>query len=137
VALRAGWPLLFLAVLLAVGCSSSKKGGDAQAPGVADHLHEVATLLRSYGGQSGRGPGKPADLARYESGAPLGYLAVKSGEIIIVPGATMPGEGEKSGTEAIVAYEKNAPTAGGYVLLHNGTVKQMTAAEFQAAPKAK
>jgi hypothetical protein len=37
----------------------------------------------------------------------------------------------------VVAYEKKVPTEGGHVLLQDGTVKQMTAAEFQSAPKAK
>ena len=36
----------------------------------------------------------------------------------------------------IVAHEKNAPAEGGYVLLQDGSVKTMTAAEFAAAPKA-
>lgn len=37
----------------------------------------------------------------------------------------------------VVAYEKNTPTAGGYVLLTSGEVKKMTTSEFAAAPKAK
>ena len=40
------------------------------------------------------------------------------------------------GNEAVVAYEKNAPTQGGYVLLSAGTVKKVSAAEFASAPKA-
>lgn len=40
------------------------------------------------------------------------------------------------GANAILAYEKKTPTEGGAVLLRNGTVKEMTAAEFQAALKA-
>jgi hypothetical protein len=35
-----------------------------------------------------------------------------------------------------LAYEKATPTDGGYVLLSAGTVKKMTAAEFDTAPKA-
>ena len=38
--------------------------------------------------------------------------------------------------EAVVAYEKQVPTDGGYVLLSAGSVKKMTAEEFAAAPKA-
>ena len=37
----------------------------------------------------------------------------------------------------VAADEKDTPTSGGYVLLSNGEIKQMTAAEFAAAPKAK
>jgi len=35
----------------------------------------------------------------------------------------------------VLAYEKATPTNGGKVLLRNGTVKDMTAAEFQASKK--
>ena len=45
-------------------------------------------------------------------------------------------EGETGKNEAVVAYEKDAPTNGGYVLLSAGSVKKMTASEFAAAPKA-
>jgi hypothetical protein len=36
----------------------------------------------------------------------------------------------------VVAYEKKAETEDGWVLLQDGSVKRMTAAELQAAPKA-
>ena len=41
-------------------------------------------------------------------------------------------------SKTIIAYEKDVPTKGGYVVMANGmTLRQMTAAEFQSAPKAK
>ena len=123
---------------LAAGCASSTgPGGTAKGPAVEDHLREVGTMLTLLSGETRRGYGNPADLARYEQGCPFGYQAVKSGAVVVVPGATMPGEGEATGTEAVIAYEKDVPTKGGYVLLHNGKVKQMTADEFRSAPKAK
>jgi hypothetical protein len=122
---------LLLVVLLA-GCSSARKGGASSAPTREDELREVATMLTLLGG-SGKGYSKPADLAAFEAGCPLGYQAVRTGAIVIVPGASRPGEGDKGGTDAVVAYEKAVPTEGGLVLLHNGKVKSMTAAEFVAA----
>lgn len=92
-------------------------------------------MLILLSGEKGRGYANTAELAHYEHGHPLGYQAVKAGEIVVVPGATMPGEGDKGGTTAIVAYEKDVPTQGGHVLLNNGTVKRMTADEFRTAPK--
>jgi hypothetical protein len=129
-------PIPFVLLLVAAaGCSSEKKPGDGQQPGAADHLREVAGMLRLHAGERGKGPRKAADLAPYEHGHPLGFQAVKSGEIVVVWGATMPGEGEAGGGEAVVAYEKKALAAGGAVLLQNGTVKTMTADELKAAPK--
>jgi prepilin-type processing-associated H-X9-DG protein len=39
-------------------------------------------------------------------------------------------------SNTILAHEANAQTNGGIVLMADGSVRQMTAAEFQAAPKA-
>lgn len=131
-------PALFLsliALMVAAGCQSGKETGSEESTRV-NELHEIATVLRLYCGQHNRGPSRPADLAPYEAGAPLGYPAVRSGEIVVVWGAMMPGEGE-TGTDAVIAFEKKTSSQGGYVLLHNGTVKEMTANEFSAAVMAK
>lgn len=125
-----------VSLLVGAGCSSGPRGGQEGGPTRADELHEVGTMLTLLSG-SGRGYAKAADLAPYSDGCPLGYKALKSGDVVIVQGATMPGEGDKKGTDAIVAYEKAAPDKGGHVLLHNGTVKKMTADEFARAEKFK
>src|SRR5262249_25450820 len=123
-------------ILLGItGCSSSNNPNEQ--PGSADALRELATILPLYSGQHKHGPTKASDLASYEAGAPLGYRAVVAGDVVGVWGATMPGEGEGGGTDAVVAYEKKTPTEGGAVLLQNGQIRQMTVDQFQAAPKAK
>jgi hypothetical protein len=43
---------------------------------------------------------------------------------------------DPAGGETVLAYEKKAPSEGGWVLMQDGTVKQITADEFKAAPKA-
>lgn len=128
--------VLVSALILVVGCSGGKGGGENKGPTREDELREVGEMLTLLSGETKRGYTKLADLSRYEPGYVLGYQAVKSGSIVIVKGATMPGEGDKTGTDAIVAHEKDAATQGGWVLLHNRTIKQLTAAEFQAAAKA-
>ena len=57
---------------------------------------------------------------------------ISGGQCVVVWGC-----GIKSGSSAVLAYGKDAETKGGPVLLQDGTVKSMTAAEFAAAPKAK
>jgi hypothetical protein len=129
--------LLVTLTLTLVGlasCSQTKPAATGEA-GRAAELREIATILPLYSGEHKRGPQKASDLAPYEAGAPLGYRAVVTNEIVIVWGATMPGEGEGGGSEAVVAYEKNTPTSGGWVLLQNGKVLEMTADQFKAAPK--
>ena len=132
--------LRFLAAGFAIGLGLAGCSGSPQSEGrttpQATALTEVADLLRATTGPGGRGPARLADLARLEPQYPRGYQAVKSGEIVVVWGAPMAGEGE-TGTDAVIAYEKKVPTDGGLVLLHNGTVKEMSADAFKSAPKAK
>lgn len=122
--------------LAAVGCggpaATNPNGG---GPGPADAVQEAVGLIRNHSTQFGRGPAKAADLARYESEFPYGLKAVQSGEVVVVWGATVAGEGG-GGSEAVVAFAKGAPTQGGAVGLASGRVVTMTAAEFAAAPKA-
>jgi hypothetical protein len=131
---RASALALGLAVL--VGCSRDPQAGAGPDP--AAPLRELGDLLRSAAPAPGRGPAKVADLARFEPMFPQAYRAVKSGEVVVTWGAAMTGEGEVGkGNSEVIAYEKSAPTGGGYVLLTTGEVKQMTAEEFKDAPKAK
>ena len=119
----------FVVALGLVGCPADKPPGGPVQPAITDALTEVGTMVRLYSGKNGRGPSKPADLAEYENGCPVGYAAVQSGDIVIRWGKTMGGEGAK-GTDEVIAYEKKALTEGGHVLLHNGGVKKMEAAEL-------
>jgi hypothetical protein len=123
-------------ILLGVAGCAPTKNDTTDLAGAPQQLHEIATILPLYCGEHKRGPEKVADLAPYQTAAPLGYNAVVANEIVIVWGATMPGEGEGGGTDAVVAYESKVPTTGGWVLLQNGKVIQMTADQFKAAPKA-
>ena len=61
--------------------------------------------------------------------------AAKSGKYVILWSATISKE-KPQASSTILGYEKDAPTAGGWVLLVDGNVKHMTATEFQSAPKA-
>jgi hypothetical protein len=133
---------MLCAILLvgALGCSSAESVNTDGKPPEADVLGEVAGLISSYSGEFRKAPQKLSDLARYEPGYPLGFQALKSGDIEVVWGARMTieeGSGGYSGTADVVAYQKQTPTGGGLVLLQNGDVKQMTAEEFKSAPKAK
>ena len=65
------------------------------------------------------------------------YDSVKSGDVVVLWGTPMQGEGDSGKGEVLMAYEKKVPTDGGYVLLSAGTVRRMSAADFAAAPKTK
>ena len=127
---------LALALGLAAGCGS-KSGPGAAGAAQVPVLQEVANLLRAATAD-GRAPAKVGDLAKYSNGYPTAYQAVQSGDVVVVWGAKMAGEGDSGSAAAdVIAYEKKVPTEGGWVLLQNGKVKEMTAADFASAPKAK
>jgi len=124
-----------LFALLAAGCSLSTPQGQVADP-VSEDLTDVAGLLRDYAVEYQRGPTKLTDLAKNQALYSRGYQAIKTGNIVVVWGVRMPLQGQGGGT-GIIAYEKKVETEGGAVLLENGDIKKMTAAEFTAAPKAK
>ena len=118
------------------GCSSGTSNNSGP-PSNADALNEVANMIREYAAShNNRPPSKASDLAAYKNQYTIGANAIDAGDVIVLWGASVAGEGG-GGSETIIAYEKSAPDSGGAVLLQNGTVKKMTAAEFNAAPKAK
>ncbi|HJZ54843.1 MAG TPA: hypothetical protein VKE74_07780 [Gemmataceae bacterium] len=124
----------FCALGAAAGCSGPGGKGE-QAPQQAT-LQDVADMIRATTQPNGRGPTKLADLDRVREMYPRGYEAIKSGEVVVLWGTGVKGEGEMGKGGEVIAYEKDAPTNGGYVLLTSGEVKQMSASEFQSAPRA-
>jgi hypothetical protein len=130
---RGGWLVVF-AAMISTGCSSSPTESGSAPPTAADHLLEVAGLLRDHTVEFKKGPAKLSDMAKNEPLYTRGYQAIKSGTVVVVWSVPMPMEG---GGEGVIAYEKKAESEGGAVLLQNGKVKSMTADEFRSAPKAK
>jgi hypothetical protein len=128
--------ILFLLVAVGVltGCSSGRHA-DTSDPEY-DLLQEVNELLRAAAGSNQRPPGKLAELNAHQGMFPRGYAAVKSGEVVVQLGMPMQGEGDVGKDEHLVAYEKNAPTAGGYVLLSAGSIKKVSVSEFQSILRA-
>lgn len=136
--LRIGCIALVLSIGLLSGCGT--QGTSGPPPENSDHLDqailsEVGEMLRLYKADTkGKAATGAANLAKYEPGLPSGYAGVKSGSIVVFWGSPLAEEGT---SDKIIAYAKQAPGAGGYVLMQDGiTVKRMTAEEFKSAPKA-
>jgi hypothetical protein len=127
------WAVIAASLGVLAGCSSQPHGGPH--PREFATLQDVSDLLHTAAGATRRVPGKVEDLDRFKARYPHGYAAVKSGDVVVLWGATLQGEGAAGKDETVVAYEKNVPAEGGYVLLSAGTVKKMSTAEFAAAPK--
>jgi hypothetical protein len=79
--------------------------------------------------QTGKAPAKAEDLAPFFDNDQKLVKALKDNEIIFVYGVSQ-NQMPKGTANTILAYEGQCPKQGGMVLMGDGTVRQMTAAEF-------
>ena len=121
------------------GCGGgSAPKNDAEAKD-SSSLNELGEAYRSYMIAKKKPPQKISDLLAAEAIGGNGVALAKTGNIVVQWGAVLPDTNEEPGgtpSPEILAYGKNVPEEGGYVLLLDRTVKRMTADEFKAAPKA-
>jgi hypothetical protein len=134
---RAGLVLVLGSVMgLSAGCGSADGvvAPKERAERVQENsLTQLADLLRIRQEDAGKAPQKAADLAKYEKAFPLGYYKLKSGEVVLLFDAPI----EEGVADKILAYEKQTPESGGFVLMQDAkTIKKLTAEEFKSAPKA-
>jgi len=115
---------------LAAGCGGGNSGATA-TEGPKAGLEELGHALKSLAEEGRRPPARLAEFETIEPMVPVCGPQIRNGEVVYFWGAPY-----AAGSEKVVAHEKKAPTDGGLVLLQDGKVKTMTAAEFQAAPKA-
>ena len=126
--------LIVFCILIAAGC----KGNRGVRTGVpaelgANGLEELAGVYKYLAQNKEPAPKKLEDLAEREAALPTAWAKLQSGEYVVAWGAGY----SSSGGGAVLAYEKNVPDSGGLVLMQDGTVKEMTAAQFKTAPKAR
>jgi hypothetical protein len=104
-------------------------------PSAEEGLREIVGIYRYIEYSKLPLPRKPDDFNDYVDSMPTALERIKQGDYVVAWGvgrSSAPGMGNQ-----ILAYEKKVPAEGGAVLLRDGTVRQLTAAEFAEAPKAK
>jgi hypothetical protein len=115
------WVLIALA-----GC---RVGSDPPPPRNQADLTQIYEIYRHFIKSQEKPPADLTDLTqkRYQGIYPSAVKALEEGKYVVLFGVA----NKDSGT--VLAYEKDAPTEGGAVLMANGVVKTMTAAQFNAA----
>jgi hypothetical protein len=104
-------------------------------PSAEEGLKEMAKVYQYIEYSKLPLPHRAEDFRDYWDSMQASFDRVQQGDFVVVWGV---GRSAAAGAGSqILVHEKKAPTDGGWVLLRNGTVKQMTGAEFAAAPKAK
>jgi hypothetical protein len=124
--------------LLASGCGRIKSAADRAKK--SNDLKQLGLMYHSYLDANRKGPASADDLMTIASdpGSKAVVQMVKDGKYVLVWGTTI-AEMQKNpqgSTGTVLGYEASAPTAGGLVLMGDASVRNMTAAEFAAAPKA-
>jgi hypothetical protein len=125
--------LLISLFSLVVACQGEPK--PPPPPSAEQGLKEMVDIYKYIEYSKFPPPRKLEEFDNYIDSMPNAYARIKTGDYVVAWGvgrSTSPGAGEQ-----ILVFEKKSPTDGGAVLLRDGTVKQVTAAEFAAAPKAK
>jgi len=121
--------LLILACLpFFFGCGSPTRPTEGGPP-ASTYLTDIKLLLERFEQDKKRAPARSADFIEYEPSFPGAVRKLSSGDVVYAWGNPL-----GSGT-SILAYGKNVGAEGGPVLLADGTVKEMTAAEFASATK--
>jgi hypothetical protein len=126
-------PVVLLLAVLHVSAAGCGKKSDtfSETDFGKTILQEIHDLYTGYIKNNQRPPHQLSDLKKYEAINPIGYNALKDGRYVAVWGLNT----KDGGT--VLAYPKDAPTQGGAVLMADGSVKNMSADELQAALKTK
>ncbi|AMV38045.1 hypothetical protein [Planctomyces sp. SH-PL62] len=134
--------LAALALSLGLVATITGCGGPETAPLTETNktdfvLNDIGEMYRQYAFSKKKPANSLADFAPLDTVAPLGFKALKDGDVIARAGVeikdVMEGPATTDPADDVLAYAKEVPTSGGLVLMHNRTVKQMTADEFKAA----
>src|SRR5262249_55131380 len=125
-------PLLALGVVFlpAIGCKG-KMDVDPTVQRQKSELSEIYDMYAHFLKSQDRAPKQLSDLTKKEYEGPflVGHQALASGKYLVVWGVNSKDPG------TVLAYEKDAPTRGGAVLMADRTVKTMSAEEFKAAKR--
>ena len=127
-----------LLALLGSGCGRIQNAADRAKK--SNDLKQLGLMYHTFIDGHRKGPASADELLADQKDPSAKAVAqmVKDGKYVLIWGTTIT-EMQKSpqgSTGTVLGYEANAPAAGGLVLMGDGSVRNMTAAEFAAAPKA-
>jgi hypothetical protein len=119
--------------LVCLGCGTTETPTNATGtPTAKQALEDFPNLLNYLKSEGKNPPSRIENIVPIEPLFPGAYLGLVRGEIAYVWDTTI----DPAGSSKVLAYEKAVETGSGWVLMQDGSLKTMTSAEFQSAPKA-
>lgn len=130
-AILRSWVIVVSIGTLLSGCGGERVTGPSTNP-AKDALADLGEFLKTTANDKKKPPSRLSEMDAIEPMIPNASVGIRTGMIVYFWGATYGSDGTK-----IVAHEKKTPTEGGLVLCEDGTIKELSAADFASAPKAK
>jgi hypothetical protein len=115
--------------LLAFGCQGKNKVLKSNLQIIALAYHNLADSNAERSG-----PKNVEELQKAFKPDAAAIQRVKDGELVVRWGLRLPGDFPEGTSNTVLAYEKNAPTKGGAVVMGDGQFRMMTAEEFNNSP---
>lgn len=133
---RCALPISLLLFSILVGCKGASSKGDGEGTGGTptgkEALASLAELLNHFEHDQKKMPSRLSEVEPVEPLFPGAYVGLANGTIVYQWGARI----DKSAGSTVLAYEKKAEADRGWVLLQDGSLKEMSADELRGAPKA-
>jgi hypothetical protein len=136
--------LLLAPLFLLLGCSGKSdkngKGGDGSSDAArSGDVKTVGMALLDYSDSNKKGPARVEDLVEYLMNDEKLIAQVRSGDIVAVWNVSVIDLNTKPGGSPsyVIAYEKDVPTKGGFVVMGDTSVKKVSPDEFKTLKLAK
>jgi len=94
-------------------------------------LHQIYLYYNMQTTNLGKPPARLEDLPDLKKDMPAVYQGIQDGIYVVFWNARATGDS----SQTLLAYVKDAPTQGGMVVMLDGSVQNLSAAQFQAALK--
>ena len=130
------WLVLSISAWASVGCADPGRTAESD-------LKRIGAAYHGYSARMFVGPANADDLQTYLEKTPETYASLKAGRYIVI-WKVSPEELKRAAAKGgpkladqVLGYEADVPTSGGKAVMVDGSIRTLSAAEFQEAPKAK
>jgi hypothetical protein len=133
VTIRRAIPLLATALIVsATGCGFQKAAERVKKKNL---LMQAALAYHQCHDTLTRGPKDLDEFKKYGGAPPDVNQALGQGDIVVFWDVHIVKDMPKGAAMTVLGYDKDVPAKGGWVLMGDASVKEMTAQEFAAAPR--